>query len=294
MSRAGRQVDGSATSLPFAVHPYGGPCRNPANASLEDTTGPVGPARCYIVAATPRTGSTLLCQALADRGVGVPMEYLNAMQIRDWEARTAPAVWVRWTHRALRGPAVHAAGRGWWSDQRLAGYLARIRARRTTADGWFGLKIHHHHLQAWFVRPGRDIGAVLAPRRWLWIRRRDRIAQAVSWFRALRSGRWASWQRPGRPVRYSHRAIARRLAAIEAAEAGWVRFFTRGSVVPEVLYYEDLVAAWPRTLARAYTALGAPPQPAPRPRLERLADRRSAAWVQRFAATEGYDTEGRC
>ena len=174
----------------------------------------------YIIASVPRSGSTLLARLLWDTGwVGSPKEYLNPMQLRDWEVRLGRSP-SRWLHGRLHGAAVGAiVGRG-WSERRLAGHLERVRCRRSSG-GWFGLKLHHHH----FVRYGglSFVDRVLPGARWLRISRRDRLGQAISWQRALESGQWAAWQPTGEPVRYRRSRIQQRLAAIEQAETGWDR-----------------------------------------------------------------------
>lgn len=234
------------------------------------------------IASAPRTGSTLLGSVLSGTGlVGDPKEYLNPMQVRDFEARLAPEPLTRWRHRVMVGPLVPLAGRGRWTRARLAAYLTRVRAVRTGENGWFGLKIHHHHLVGWGLDAPGVVDALLGPVTWVRLTREDRVAQAVSWYRAMQTGRWASWQREGWPPVYSRAGIAGRLAAIEAAEAGWDRFFA-GRVVP-VLSYEEVAADPGEAAARVLreVGLGAVVPSAPS-RLLRQADEVSAAWIARF------------
>ena len=244
----------------------------------------------YVVASVPRCGSTLLCRLLWDTGlVGAPKEYLNPMQVRDWEARLAPSVLTRLRHEALRGPAVGLAGRLPWSQARLEAYLARVRDHRSAADGRFGLKVHWHHFERWFVATGYAPDVVLGPVRWVQIVREDKVAQAVSWARALQTGQWASYQQAWRPPGYSHRAIAGRLSAIGAGEAAWAAWFAARGITPLQVTYEDLVADRQRVVRRVLAHLavpGADRAEVPEPALARQADEVSAAWVARFRAGE--------
>lgn len=261
---------------------------DPANGPEHDLPPPVGAVRTYVIASSPRTGSTLLARWLAATGrVGDPKEYLNPMQLRDWEARLAPTALGRLAHRALVGPLVNLTGRGRWPDARLRAALDRVRARRTSG-GWFGLKLHAHHRERWFDAAGRDAVAWLDASRWILLERDDEVAQAVSWARALRSGRWASHQRALAPDVYDRAAIDARIAAIRAARASWARFFDAHAIVPLRVGYESLVADPAGTVGAVLrfldvdepVALGPPP-------LARQADATSAAWIARYRAEGG-------
>lgn len=243
-----------------------------------------GSARTYVVASIPRSGSTLLANALWDtHRVGAPKEYLNPMQVRDWEARLAPSPFTRLRHAALRGPLVGLAGRGPWTRDRLSAYLDRVRARRTGPEGWFGLKLHHHHLAAWFLDRGWDVDELLHVDRWVAIHRADHLAQAVSWARALQTGAWASWQRPWRAPVYDARLIRSRLRAIEQAERGWDAFFVARGIEPLRVSYESLVDDRAGTVRRVLAFLDvhdAPPLAEPDTR--RQADAINLEWIARF------------
>lgn len=244
---------------------------------------PAAATRTWVLASTPRTGSTLLCRMLWDTGrVGAPKEYLNPMQVRDWEVRLGTAA-ARWRHRALRGPLLALAGCSGWSDARLRAHLDRVRARRTGPTGWFGLKVHHHHFRDAFLAPGRAVEPFLGPVTWVRITREDRLAQAISWARALQTGRWAGHQRAWLPPVYSRRRIAACLARVEAAEQGWDTFFAARGIEPLAVTYETLVADPGRVARRVLAHLGEPAGTAlPEPPLARQADHVTAAWRSRF------------
>jgi len=261
---------------------------DPANGADHDLPAPTGPVRTYVLASSPRTGSTLLARWIAATGrAGDPKEYLNPMQIRDWEARLAPTFLGRWAHRALVGPLVNLAGHGRWTDARLRQHLDRVRARRSCA-GWFGLKLHAHHRERWFDEAGRDAVAWLDAARWILVERDDELAQAVSWARARRSGRWVAHQPSHLPDVYDRAAIHGRLTAVRAARESWARFFDAHAVEPLRIGYEALVADPAATVGAALrfldvsdsVALGPPP-------LARQADATSAAWIARYRAEAG-------
>lgn len=234
-------------------------------------------ARSYVIASTPRCGSTLLARLLWDHGgAGAPKEYLNPMQIRDWEVRLG-GPFSRRLHGMLHGPAVGLAGRGRWSRQRVEAHVARVRERRSSG-GWFGLKLHWHHHQRWFGSfPAEE---VLGPVTWVRIRRRDRLAQAVSWELARQTGRWVAEQSTWRVPTYTRSAIHGRLADLDCAEAGWSALLA-GREVCEV-DYEDLVASPERTLRRVLAHLEVPFRTMPELALRPMGDPNRLAWETRY------------
>ncbi len=267
---------------------------------LDPRNGPAGdlpallpgtPARTFVIASLPRTGSTLLGHLLRLTGeVGDPREYLNPMQVRDFEVRLGETAARRTGQRFLRGPAIGFATRGRWDRARLERYLARVRVRRTGPSGWFGLKLHWHHLRFWFLDRGWPVEEVLGPERWIWIRREDRVAQAVSWARALQTGRWASHQRALRPAIYRSRQISRLLHTIEASERAWQEFFERGGIEPLELVYEELVVSPAASVAAVLTRLGVsapPPLQIDGLPQARQGDATNARWIARFRGQAG-------
>jgi len=217
------------------------------------------PTRTYAVASLPRTGSTLLCRGLWDTGVcGAPKEYLNPMQLRDWGLRAG-----RRRYRLLVGP-LQVLARG-----DVAEHLAEVRRRRSS-NGWFGLKIHRHHWETF--------GSSVEVNRWIVITRRDRVAQAVSWARAIQTGRWADWQKSVLPPVYSRSRIERCLEQIHRDEAAWREELDDALEV----VYEDLVQDFRATLSDVLEHLEVRASDLPAPAMSRQADAISQAWVERF------------
>jgi len=244
-------------------------------------------AQCnYVVASTPRTGSTLLCRLLWDLGrVGAPKEYLNPMQMRDWEIRLGESAWQRFICGCLRGPAVGLLRLRRWTPEELRRYLERIRERRTSAGGLFGIKLHRHHFDQLFGPGKAAFDEVVSPRQWIFLRREDRVAQAVSWARALQSGRWASHQKFGLPVVYRRRQIQRLIELVDVQEAAWETFFSAHEIEPLRLRYEDLSEDREQSLRNVLDFLGvegAAEIALPDPDLERQSDDINQRWIERF------------
>lgn len=259
---------------------------DPRNGQAYDLPPTARPRRMYVVASTPRTGSTLLCRSLWDTGLaGAPKEYLNPMQLRDWEVRLGS-----WTsvvrHRMLSGAGLALIGRLGWDEERLDEHLARVMDRRTGADGWFGMKLHAHHHRQWFAAHGLEERH--GPVRWIRIHREDRLAQAISWERALQTGRWASHQDATRVApRYSRAAINRRLVAIDRDERWWDDHLDGREVL--AFSYERLVrnrAVCVREALRWLGIEGASGVGLREAALERQADAVSVEWARRYHAGE--------
>ena len=256
---------------------------DPRNGAAHDLPAAPGTPRTYVVASTPRSGSTLLCRLLWGTGlVGAPKEYLNPMQLRDWEVRLGARRRDRLAARALRGPLVGAGmGRVGWGPDRIHAHLLRVRQRRSSG-GWFGLKLHHHHRVRWF--PDGVLPPFLGPIHWIRIRRADRRRQAVSWARAQQTGQWASWQRPLLPPVYSQRRIDACWTALDAADRAWDALLADLPVLD--VHYEELSADPGASVRRVLGWLGAPGAAAariPPPGVARQADATTEAWIARHA-----------
>ena len=125
----------------------------------------------YLILSQPRTGSTMICSALASSGIaGVPIEYFNAAHLR-----------------ALSDPLDLAVVLEYYED---------AVSRRTTNNGVFGMKLHYDQFEPLFVR-GDTVtesgGSFLKSfDRIILTSRRDKLAQAFSELVALRTDHWNS------------------------------------------------------------------------------------------------------
>ena len=135
----------------------------------------------YFVFSQQRTGSTLLTEALVEtKQAGVPIEYFN------------PDVGFDFWERIGNGEK--------W---RVKPYIEYIEKHRVTANGVYGFKSHMTQL-TWFIKePERQVPFIRRFDRVILNYRRDKIAQAVSFERALAGGPWfvgtTKERRPTRP-----------------------------------------------------------------------------------------------
>jgi trehalose 2-sulfotransferase len=249
----------------------------------------VVPTTSYIVAASARSGSTLLCRALSDTGVaGNPEEYFLC-----GPADAFPEGWEFWERGIFARP--HGAmDRG--------GYLDLVHRLGTTPNGVFGVKLMWNYVP-WVLEEARaiprfagiDRAAVfrlLLPglRHVVIISRRDRVRQAVSWARAAHDGVWViSDDEPAAPTgipQYQFDFLKNLEGLLEEAAVGWPGLCEELGVEPLYVTYEDLVdaARYPAIIAGILDYLGvtAAADRAPTPRTIRQSDELNEDWVTRY------------
>jgi LPS sulfotransferase NodH len=238
---------------------------------------PTRPARTYIICSTPRSGSGLLCRALAGPGVlGTPLEYLNSV------------------HRGILTER-------WRCGAHLRSYIAALHARRTSAEGLFGIKVHWEQLVATHEEASREdadreaydvpddlLRDLLPNPMFVRILRMDVDAQAVSLWRALHSNVWSvALNDPSHlgaaraPYRFDGIDGCRR--SIETGEACWDRLLRRLGVEAHFVTYEQLTSTFSKTVADVVNHIhpGIEIEPAP-PHTRRMADEWSMRLLDRF------------
>jgi LPS sulfotransferase NodH len=214
----------------------------------------------YMICFVPRSGSTLLAELLGSTGLaGAPEEYFHPVTMprlmREWEVDT------------------------------LEDYVRALLARKTGANGVFGVKVARG--QYWATFGESDPRPLFPELRFVYVRRLDRVRQAVSWARALQTLQWASWvgARPDRRATYDPEEIERKLNRVSGDEAAWESLFAEHGISPLRVLYEELAEAREQTVRRVTDFIGAP-LPAgfrlEQPRLERQADEESERWVARY------------
>jgi len=125
--------------------------------------------------------------------------------------------------------------------------------------------------------------------RFVHLRRRDVVAQAVSWAKAQQTHYWhpgEAVEPGGQHPRYDDELIGRLVGAIEKHEADWTSWFATNGIAPHQIVYEDLAAD---PLRSAHTVLDFLGLEVPRDRQLvvshwRQADQVNADWVARFTA----------
>jgi len=247
-----------------------------------------------VVASAPRTGSTLLCVALRDLGLGRPGEYLHGPtfgRTHDDIGLPRAALKVRIFHQ-LRRLRLRA---DWSNLQRidpdsLHDYLETVTRATASHDGVVTWKVHWEQYQWLHHDYGFELDQLPGPKRWIHVRRRDHVAQAASLVRAQRSGHWQARDpqrgtdgaKDAAELRYDDDAMLAALDKGAQARAGWARFFADLDAEVYTVHYEDLAGDYERTVRELAAWLGLEAVAIAAPSLRRQADEVSAAWIGEF------------
>lgn len=238
---------------------------------LADTTRQRRRCGAYIVASTPRTGSNLLCEGLAaTRVAGRPQEFF-APDFRDaWQKH-------------------------WGLDDsvRPQEYVATALRHGTSQNGVVAFKIQWMHVAPLAAELGLPqahvLSGLLPDAAFVNTVRRDRLSQALSWFRAIATREWSRLHDSPAPPAPALDAEAVRHLELHIAwqQTAWTDYFQRRGIVPLTVEYEALDCDYRGQIRRVLEFLGLDPCLADAiapPRLARQADEVTARWRQRLGA----------
>jgi LPS sulfotransferase NodH len=252
-----------------------------------DDTSKVMRHATYVIASTPRSGSSLLAAGLVATGVvGRPEEYFTPDHIGSYKEDLKLPIDCSW-----------------------AEYLEKVMAFAATENGVRGVKIHWRHVvelaRALGCRddPGDVLEMLFPAAVFVNIVRADRRAQAISLFRAETTGEWfrsSGSSRRARPwglylarptpgqaeadltgVAPTYEQIVGMERSIDAEQAAWTNYFTTRRREFLTVRYEDLDSNYHGEIARVLQFLGADPAHAvglPKPPLERQSDHINEHW----------------
>jgi LPS sulfotransferase NodH len=178
-------------------------------------------------------------------------------------------------------------------------YLRAGIEKGTTANGVFGTKIHRHHLaplarECGFAGdPSHVLRKLFPGAKYVHLRRRDRRAQAISWFRAKITNEW--WRIPGvhdptltgQTPEFHAPEIRRLEFELERQQKAWDVFFDAREVESMAMDYETLAANYREEVARVLAFIGEEPGIAralPDPRLVSQNDDTTEEWHRRMDA----------
>lgn len=240
----------------------------------------------YVICTTVRSGSWMLSSALARLGTaGRPAEYFGQTL---WEALTN--------------------NRAELKLDSIEGFMDGVMRASTTPNGVFGTKLPANHT-AMFVRRAsesarreyRSLREALESEfphlRYVYLAREDKVAQAVSLYRAIMTGQWRGSPGPAARERlaalpYDQYALERCYEDIDASRRYWEGFFKTHGITPVRVSYEDLVEEYEPAMRRLLQELGLPwHQPISEPETVRQADERSAEWIRRFTSRGRFPIE---
>ena len=234
----------------------------------------------YVIASVQRSGTHLLCSILRSTGIaGSPEEYFLSKPGETWEKR--------------------------WSTPSREAYVQHILRQNTAANGVFGAVVMWSYFEPMLqmlqeipayknLNGAQLLAAVLSTPKYIWMRRRNHVEQAVSWAIASQTGIWAQTGeeklQPRAVPKFDFKVIDEWCNRIAAHEAGWGNYFRGNQIEPLVLFYEDVVASHRTAAERVLEFLQLPIPSAmeiPPPTVEKQATRISEEWTERYLKLKG-------
>jgi LPS sulfotransferase NodH len=259
----------------------------------------------YLVCATQRSGSTLLCEALKSTGIAGCSEEFFEARVRTGRPRTAagyfrdpeaPDIGDILGDPEKLGPAPSYSSLDGITD--YADHLQRAFERGTTPNGVFGAKLmwghvddfttFAHRLPAFESLPLDELLPAVFPKpRYVWVTRRDKVRQAMSLWKAIQTEAWRGDDNPAdHEPRYHEQAVDHLVRMLADHDTQWEAFWSRTGIEPLVISYEnDLSEAGPEQAVRKvlrHLDLPVPPGWRAPKTMRRQADERSEQWVARY------------
>jgi LPS sulfotransferase NodH len=194
--------------------------------------------RGYVICTTPRCGSYLLCEALeATHRLGTPREYFDA----------SPGKEKSWVDKL--------------QIETPRDYIEKVMAAGAAPNGVFGLKLHGYQIEDMNRRFALAAGCEptpgvsnafgwlrhrFEPLQFVWLRRRNKVAQAISLHRAFATGLWH--QRPvadgaaaAERAKFDFEALERHCDWLDAQDRDWFEFFKADKSRVLAVDYEEFV-----------------------------------------------------
>lgn len=242
-------------------------------------TRTIQPHTSYLICSTHRSGGHLLCEVLRQTGLaGRPTEYFRQGFMLSLSRR--------------------------WGISSFNGYLNKVLELGTTPNSVFGMKVHMNQfcplLDALQQIPeyqeltaSQLLSSVFPNLSYIWLTRRDKVRQAVSYLKADQTGIWQLTDQipvpadePGKnTLRFDGEEIDRHLRLIEEQESAWQDYFEAHAIKPLMVTYEELTQTNAATACQVLEYLHIP-KPAhlviAEPRTKRQADALSQEWVERY------------
>ncbi|MBN1668189.1 MAG: hypothetical protein JW862_13945 [Anaerolineales bacterium] len=219
------------------------------------------PLTCYLIAASPRSGSQLFGGLLAATGLaGNPDEHFNPWHMGD--------------------------ATDFFPDQLLYGteHIQALIKQHTTTNGVFGTNAHFLQVTN-FVGLERLEKLYPTPLKYISLSRRDYNRQGISLARAAQTNAYNSEMPPEKEPVYNFYQIQQCIREVRVQAKGWETYFYERGIEPLRVIYEDLVHDQPGTLRRALEFLEVD-IPAgfqtPTAHIEKQADELTDIWLEKF------------
>jgi LPS sulfotransferase NodH len=180
-------------------------------------------------------------------------------------------------------------------------YILRL---GVTPNGVFSAKILFHQLATvgenfsrsnsyLDLRPMQIIDRLAVDPHYVYLVRRDKLRQAISYYRAIQSGIWWEFEggrrRESPKLPYDHAIISFWVQVMTGWETAWVNELAQLERPLLELDYDDVIADYSGAMAQVHDLLGLPVGPNVsniRPKLQKQSDGTTDEWVERFKQIE--------
>ena len=256
----------------------------------------------YLVLASQRSGSTLLVESLRASGVaGEPEEFFQILpetgrspQPREWFVDVPDPTVLELLAPLDPGTPDTESSEEW---------RERILRDGQSPNGVWGGKLMWNQTPVLVGRavglPDRSGGDLRSAIRdvlgedvlFVHVSRPDVVHQAVSFWRAVQTQAWRAPKERKADVQAQYHAggIGHLITVLREQERGWQDWFAAEGITPLEVNYRELASDTTAVVAAVLEALGQDPSLAPPPALERQADVRSNAWVERYLVQAGKE-----
>ena len=202
------------------------------------------PAFRYLICSSPRVGSTWFADLLTQSHcAGAPAEYLNPKVLK-WGAQS-------------QGP----------QNFNIWSFLSDVEKRRTSPNGVFGVKVHLAETLSAIPERARETftSRFLAHfDRVIFIKRRDKIYQAISAYRAFRQQTFnvrseaerEAFKQRAREMPVCPYELTQSLAMVVRQEKAWANALKKNKTEHTIIYYEDLLGTTLEEMARIFEYIG--------------------------------------
>lgn len=243
------------------------------------------PKRSVLVCTMPRSGSTLLGEALYFAGgLGCPLEYFHAgfrpSIAERWDTPDLPG-YVAAIHRWRTDPSGVFATKMFWVD--MTSMAAELDPARFAKIGEAG----PDDVSPETYRALADVLASAFPNpNYVHLERRDRIRRAVSGLTAFHTQVFRQIPEDGlrsgaTPVEYDFNRIDELVAFSDYCHAHWRNYFAAIGASPYPVAYESLSGDYVGTIERLLRHLGSD-APVPRVRMQRQGGSGNESFVLRY------------
>ena len=243
----------------------------------------MNPAISYVITSIQRSGTHLLCSILrSTRIAGSPDEHFLSKPGETWEKR-------------------------WGAPSRVA-YVQHVLRQNTSVNGVFGTVVMWSYFERMLqmlqeipayenLNGAQLLAAVFRKPKYIWMRRRNQVEQAVSWSMACQTGIWSQKaekkSHPRAVPKFDFKVIDEWCNRIAAHDEGWANYFRESQIEPLILFYEDIVASHRTAAERVLEFLELPFPPGleiPPPAVEKQANQISHEWAACYRKLKGAKT----